>query len=256
MTLMPLFVEFIGPSGVGKSTLLRQLLRSDRDRSFFSLEKAFLVSRLKLLPSRLPNSFFYNRTLRKIGDIATHREFERVIRNKSLWESASTPAYIYFLNYALETTFSSERDIALKLDIAIFLKKLISQYISIESRFNSDKPILVDEGLLMNIRGIENISLEKMSDFNIVLPRIVINCTSNPEVVMERYMKRAAEAGKKISVQEAKTAFEVTQERSIRILTKVQMQSISTIEFDLTNVTHTKIKNLQEKILKKSETFR
>ena len=163
---------------------------------------------------------------------------------------------MYLLNHALETTFSSERDIALKLDIAIFLKKLISQYMSIESRFNSDKPILVDEGLLMNIRGIENISVEKMSDLNIVLPRIVINCTSNAEVVMERYIKRAAEARKTISVQEAKTAFEVTQERSIRILTKVQMQNISTIEYDLTNVTHTQIKNLQEKILKESETFR
>ena len=243
------FVEFLGPSGIGKSNLREQILKVSKCEKLISFENAYLLANWHFLSSRVFEHFNLDNYLSVIRHWSVRNKSSDFFTNETLNDDSFFASYSQLLNEALHNTFASSRPLHLKLQISRFLENLMFQHYTINVNCNFDKLVLMDEGLLMNLRGIEDSNFDSNKHLKQVLPKIVVNCMASKDLGCYRYIKRSLESGKIITAEEAAFAYEVTRKRANKVLRKLQQYNVVVLDFDLDDLSDSKVNVLKNNLL-------
>jgi hypothetical protein len=187
----------------------------------------------------------------RLANYKNLQDLSTSLKSLSNLQSDSLLGYHELLEISLYASVLSDRPLSLKLSISDFIQRLIFKHFTIMEYYKTSKPILIDEGLLMNIRGLEHTNFNKNPQIINILPTTVISCQAPKKTVLERYKNRMIQQGKNITTKEAEIAFETTNERSQIILSKLMETNVKLLPFDVTNPSEmdiaTLIKNLENR---------
>lgn len=185
------FIEFMGPSGVGKTSIINSISTE--------LYNLGVVSPRKLLLGLLPRYSF-----QRIGNSITDfhnpnpwtppNNLDRAFSNLSL--ENGTPHLLADYDLLLEThsksLWDSDSLLQTKYSIHEFYSNLLLSHQLISLRFAKDNLIsLFDESLLTNTRGISTHVLKCLSKNSTVIPKIIVFCECAPEEILKRNLHRA-----------------------------------------------------------------
>lgn len=174
----PLYVEFVGTSGVGKSFLSRSLLKE---------EEGWWFSENYVYKKRIKNA-----------------DFLRLLNENGLYQELSQRRMNEILKYSASPT---DKLISLKNVYQCLRKDLLIEHL------NQDELIVSDEGLVQYFA----LEIEKLIDEDrfkeeltaLFKNRIVIYCYARPETITERIQKRKEETGRIVARHETRGAGEL-----------------------------------------------
>ena len=210
-------VEFIGASGIGKSHLRAKLLHARHNTHIMSFERAATLSTqnrslLKELlfntPESIHNRNWFNQLMGIRGE-----HVESFYRDNAV---GNTTAHLYTktLDFSLQYLFNSERPLDMKLRILNYLKHLLYKHYLIKTKFSLEQSVLMDEGLVMNVRGLDQVAFSQVPYIVELMPQFVIHCVAPTAIAIPRYLSRANAAGKKVTDNDAQNTFIITSKRA------------------------------------------
>lgn len=161
----PIYIEFMGASGVGKSTLYTKILKRNRD--WYSPNEFIRKNQLKIEKSPIDDNSIYNQ-------IAEQKLKQLIYQNISDVDKFRIAHWGY--------------------------KTLIDDFLI--NRFNKDSIILSEEGLLHNFGDIlvsSQLSLDNNTFKTLLENRFLIYCYSESNNIARQIKKRQEETGRLVS---------------------------------------------------------
>ena len=245
---MTSFVELVGPSGVGKSTFYRNLIKTSSKGEYVSFEKASSLMALPRSFTRLPEACFTTNLAGKIRRRRTERTFKELFWSRANLNCIDLIPYSMLMNNALKTNYASDRPFELKLQIDSFMKNLLTSHFEINMFYKQNSPVIMDEGILMNVRGLNTIDFSKITNIEFLLPKVVINCFARRDTVIERYIRRSRLLGLSMSSAKANEVFDVTNSYSQSILNKLGTYGVKILSLNCEHLTSEDVRDTRKLI--------